>query len=469
MAKPALSVMPVAIGAFAIVAFLLLVDLSIETFSTQTNTVEQAANKNSDDVFCAADAKLCPDGSSVGRSGPNCEFNACPAPTSNENSNTNASVDTGYTAPVGPFTVANTRFLNTSYRRSNDRLVLRLAKIDVSTNKEVAQGVLRYLDVQAAADFEFIPDSIRQVTFGTDGDSVIFVASESKTPAVGIFRTSISDPKKIEVIVLYNQDNLYNDDLPNIGQVTFNAATNTVAYTIAGQVNTVSNDLLVVSVEEKKPRRLKQYQDLPQIVGFPNNGAELEILWENDLEKTTAAAGVWSYDRLRVSDGRLLETVKIADESAFERHLYLNGDSISPNNLVVGFTRYNDASNKETLRLIELKTGKITEITSLPYLSGPVVWSPDSGKVLVGGSNKGIIYDLSKGVQANISDFSSAILWYPGKYILYNDNQCTPYSYDVNTKKTVKLTSMEKTCGGDYGYGYGDGYSSQPSRRWVNR
>lgn len=31
-------------------------------------------------VACAMDAKLCPDGSYVGRSGPNCEF-LCPTPT----------------------------------------------------------------------------------------------------------------------------------------------------------------------------------------------------------------------------------------------------------------------------------------------------------------------------------------------------------------------------------------------------
>lgn len=30
------------------------------------------------DVFCTQDAKLCPDGSWVGRSPPNCEFDACP-------------------------------------------------------------------------------------------------------------------------------------------------------------------------------------------------------------------------------------------------------------------------------------------------------------------------------------------------------------------------------------------------------
>jgi len=30
------------------------------------------------DVACTMEAKLCPDGSAIGRSGPNCEFTACP-------------------------------------------------------------------------------------------------------------------------------------------------------------------------------------------------------------------------------------------------------------------------------------------------------------------------------------------------------------------------------------------------------
>ncbi len=29
-------------------------------------------------VACTMEAKLCPDGSAVGRTGPNCEFSACP-------------------------------------------------------------------------------------------------------------------------------------------------------------------------------------------------------------------------------------------------------------------------------------------------------------------------------------------------------------------------------------------------------
>ena len=34
-------------------------------------------------ISCTADAKLCPDGSAVGRTGPNCEFAACPGENAN--------------------------------------------------------------------------------------------------------------------------------------------------------------------------------------------------------------------------------------------------------------------------------------------------------------------------------------------------------------------------------------------------
>ncbi len=34
--------------------------------------------RNDDSTFCTADAKECPDGSYVGRQGPNCEFAECP-------------------------------------------------------------------------------------------------------------------------------------------------------------------------------------------------------------------------------------------------------------------------------------------------------------------------------------------------------------------------------------------------------
>lgn len=41
---------------------------------------EQSSLPPEENVFCTQEAKLCPDGSSVGRTGPNCEFAPCPSP-----------------------------------------------------------------------------------------------------------------------------------------------------------------------------------------------------------------------------------------------------------------------------------------------------------------------------------------------------------------------------------------------------
>lgn len=47
--------------------------------------------KENQPVYCTEDAKLCPDGSYVGRTGPDCEFAACPAdPTLNWNTYTDS-------------------------------------------------------------------------------------------------------------------------------------------------------------------------------------------------------------------------------------------------------------------------------------------------------------------------------------------------------------------------------------------
>jgi hypothetical protein len=54
--------------------FLLLVIIGL-IFSFKTYFYK---DENKETVFCSQDAKLCPDGSYVGRSGPNCEFNSCP-------------------------------------------------------------------------------------------------------------------------------------------------------------------------------------------------------------------------------------------------------------------------------------------------------------------------------------------------------------------------------------------------------
>lgn len=79
----------IAIMAFAIVAFLFLIDTAIMPANSNQVT-NRTVNKNADDVACTMEAKLCPDGSTVGRSGPKCEFAECPSTT---NTNTVTSIE----------------------------------------------------------------------------------------------------------------------------------------------------------------------------------------------------------------------------------------------------------------------------------------------------------------------------------------------------------------------------------------
>lgn len=97
-------VLPIAVMAFAIVAFLFVMDYSFGKgkwpWSIRVvEQVENAAGTNTKQAHtaCTMDAKLCPDGSAVGRSGPNCEFAPCPTDNTNTvttNNNTNTVVTT---------------------------------------------------------------------------------------------------------------------------------------------------------------------------------------------------------------------------------------------------------------------------------------------------------------------------------------------------------------------------------------
>jgi hypothetical protein len=62
---------------FAMFAFGLLLGIAM-TYSYFTVT----PNNVGDGIACTMEAKLCPDGSAVGRTGPNCEFEDCPIATS---------------------------------------------------------------------------------------------------------------------------------------------------------------------------------------------------------------------------------------------------------------------------------------------------------------------------------------------------------------------------------------------------
>lgn len=64
------NILPIAVMALALVSFLLFIDFSISP--------KRQAVDNLNATYCTLEAKLCPDGSYVGRSGPQCEFAQCP-------------------------------------------------------------------------------------------------------------------------------------------------------------------------------------------------------------------------------------------------------------------------------------------------------------------------------------------------------------------------------------------------------
>lgn len=87
-----------------VIIVLLLIGGAIYAYST----MDSATVDNEAAVICTMDAKLCPDGSYVGRTGPNCEFAACP--TGNATSTgttTNATTSTTTSAVPYNLSLAN--------------------------------------------------------------------------------------------------------------------------------------------------------------------------------------------------------------------------------------------------------------------------------------------------------------------------------------------------------------------------
>ena len=94
-----------------------------------TNGTASGANSGSNPVYtCTMEAKICPDGSAVGRSGPKCEFTACPGEASdagtsvtgsgtsgpNSGANTQTSTSLNQTIIIGGVYITPTRVVSDS-------------------------------------------------------------------------------------------------------------------------------------------------------------------------------------------------------------------------------------------------------------------------------------------------------------------------------------------------------------------
>ena len=128
---------------------------------------------------CNADAKICPDGSAVGRTGPNCEFVACPSP------NATSSILTTYVggSPTGLNVTVNPKEIISDSRCPVDVQCVWAGTVEVRTvlSTPVSHGehVLKLGEPQVFGDFtvtltavtpapvagEEIPDSSYRFTF----------------------------------------------------------------------------------------------------------------------------------------------------------------------------------------------------------------------------------------------------------------------------------------------------------------
>lgn len=78
-----------------IIVFILVLTLTVGIYFYYSSNSRQEEN-----IGCIMDAKICPDGSAVGRSGANCEFEACPESSKKNKDNPvkyKASLPQGYT------------------------------------------------------------------------------------------------------------------------------------------------------------------------------------------------------------------------------------------------------------------------------------------------------------------------------------------------------------------------------------
>lgn len=68
------------IGVIAALLILAVSLLSYIFFARETETPSVVTPENPDGIqqACTMEAKICPDGTAVGRTGPNCEFAPCP-------------------------------------------------------------------------------------------------------------------------------------------------------------------------------------------------------------------------------------------------------------------------------------------------------------------------------------------------------------------------------------------------------
>ncbi len=129
-------------------------------------------DQNQSPIACTMDAKICPDGSAVGRSGPTCEFAPCPASTTESATDSTPVTNSATAATTNPkpVTLANPASQNCSQQGG---------KLEMRNNKQGQYGVCLFEDNRQCEEWALLrgdcPAGGLKIT-GYENDAQIYCA-----------------------------------------------------------------------------------------------------------------------------------------------------------------------------------------------------------------------------------------------------------------------------------------------------
>jgi hypothetical protein len=147
---------------------------------------------------CTLEAKICPDGSSVGRTGPNCEFAACPEAARPNSTNTATYQDT-----LKRFTLSypQTFHLNTPQNTTSGELELSFQNLNIP-HGEVTDFSL--LVKPGISDLPAVNEEVNSQHQKMGSQDFLFIASPNKEePSI----TAFTIKNKSEYMIIFNGTN----------------------------------------------------------------------------------------------------------------------------------------------------------------------------------------------------------------------------------------------------------------------
>jgi hypothetical protein len=169
-------------------------------FGTKLNTKQNS-------VACTLEAKICPDGSSVGRSGPNCEFTLCPGAASSTTPQTDISNWKTYQNEEGGYSFKYPNEWNVAINKFNPKNAL----FGPGATNESGIGGVEYIGVLSSG--QSLSSFINEFNKGIESGSV----SETETVINGnnavisiLPKASLAEPRETKSVSFEKDNKVFN-------------------------------------------------------------------------------------------------------------------------------------------------------------------------------------------------------------------------------------------------------------------